>query len=80
MTTLDGRRVIVTGANGTFGRLLCGRLVASGATVVGLDLTAGEVELVYHEVISLGEARKGVGDGDLRRIVDRVRHADTVRL
>ncbi|GIJ79217.1 Short-chain dehydrogenase [Micromonospora phaseoli] len=38
MTTLDGRRVIVTGANGTFGRLLCARLALAGAGVVGLDL------------------------------------------
>jgi 2-isopropylmalate synthase len=45
-----------------------------------LHLTAAEIELVYHAVISLGEHRKGVGDGDLRRIVDRVRHTDAVRL
>ena len=28
---------------------------------------------MYHAVISLGEHRKAIGDGDLRRIVDRVR-------
>jgi hypothetical protein len=28
---------------------------------------------VYRAVISLGEHRKAIGDGDLRRIVDRVR-------
>ncbi|MGW0606795.1 SDR family NAD(P)-dependent oxidoreductase [Streptomyces sp. NPDC002640] len=35
-----GRRVIVTGASGTFGRELCRRFTESGATVVGLDLVA----------------------------------------
>jgi hypothetical protein len=28
---------------------------------------------VYRAVISLGEHRKAIGDGDLRRIVERVR-------
>ncbi|MFD0577182.1 SDR family NAD(P)-dependent oxidoreductase [Dactylosporangium darangshiense] len=43
MRTLSGRRVIVTGAAGTFGRLLCDRLTAEGAHVIGLDLHAGAV-------------------------------------
>jgi NAD(P)-dependent dehydrogenase (short-subunit alcohol dehydrogenase family) len=42
MTSLEGRRVIVTGAAGTFGKLLCARLVASGAQVVGLDLATAD--------------------------------------
>jgi 2-isopropylmalate synthase len=53
---------------------------------LGLALTALEIEHVYHAVISLGEHRKAIGDGDLRRIVERVRangpsnppHQDTV--
>ncbi|MGW0433109.1 SDR family NAD(P)-dependent oxidoreductase [Micromonospora sp. NPDC003197] len=40
MSTLAGRRVIVTGAGGTFGRLLCARLEGAGAAVVGIDLRA----------------------------------------
>ncbi|WP_433604027.1 SDR family NAD(P)-dependent oxidoreductase [Dactylosporangium sp. CA-139114] len=36
--TLHGRRVLITGASGTFGRALTERLLASGAQVVGLDL------------------------------------------
>ncbi|WP_051367472.1 SDR family NAD(P)-dependent oxidoreductase [Hamadaea tsunoensis] len=43
MNTLTGRRVIVTGAAGTFGRLLCDRFTAAGARVVGLDLRDGDV-------------------------------------
>lgn len=49
MTGLAGRRVIVTGARGTFGRQLCATLHAAGARVVGLDrypgTTAGVVVL-----------------------------------
>jgi NAD(P)-dependent dehydrogenase (short-subunit alcohol dehydrogenase family) len=37
MNTLAGKRAIVTGAAGTFGRLLCARLEQAGAAVVGLD-------------------------------------------
>jgi hypothetical protein len=40
---------------------------------IGLRVTHAEVEHVYREVITLGERRKAVGDGDLRRIVDRLR-------
>ncbi|WP_426502023.1 SDR family NAD(P)-dependent oxidoreductase [Dactylosporangium sp. McL0621] len=39
--TLQGRRVLVTGASGTFGRALTARLLAAGARVVGLDLVPG---------------------------------------
>jgi NAD(P)-dependent dehydrogenase (short-subunit alcohol dehydrogenase family) len=38
--TAEGKRVIVTGASGTFGRELCRRFTELGATVVGLDLAA----------------------------------------
>ncbi|MEU2387367.1 SDR family NAD(P)-dependent oxidoreductase [Streptomyces sp. NPDC012461] len=37
---MDGRRVLVTGASGTFGRALGERFTALGARVVGLDLVA----------------------------------------
>jgi len=63
------------------GRLVLGRhsgrhAVQQRCETLGLHVTAAELEQVYHTVISLGEHRKGVGDGDLRRIVDRVRHPD----
>ena len=38
-----------------------------------LRVTSEEIELVYRAVISFGEHRKIVGDGDLRRIVERLR-------
>jgi 2-isopropylmalate synthase len=38
-----------------------------------LHVTAEEIEQVYRAVISFGEHRKIVGDGDLRRIVERLR-------
>src|SRR5437868_6407994 len=40
---------------------------------LGLGVTAAEIEPVYRAVITFGEHRKIVGDGDLRRIVERVR-------
>jgi NAD(P)-dependent dehydrogenase (short-subunit alcohol dehydrogenase family) len=42
VTGLAGRRVLVTGARGTFGRQLCAALSAAGARVVGLDLHPDE--------------------------------------
>jgi 2-isopropylmalate synthase len=40
---------------------------------IGLGVTPLEIEQVYRAVISFGEHRKTVGDGDLRRIVERLR-------
>jgi 2-isopropylmalate synthase len=59
-------------------RLVLGRhsgrhAVQSRCDTPGFTLTHAELDLVYRAVISLGEHRKAIGDGDLRRIVDRVR-------
>ena len=59
-------------------RLVLGRhsgrhAVQQRCDALGLALTTPEIEHVYHAVIALGEHRKAIGDGDLRRIVDRVR-------
>jgi 2-isopropylmalate synthase len=59
-------------------RLVLGRhsgrhAVQSRCEMLGFTLTTAEVGEVYRAVISLGEHRKSIGDGDLRRIVDRVR-------
>ncbi len=51
--------------------------------VLGLALTADELAQVYHAVITMGEHRKSIGDGDLRRMVERAarrRHANLARL
>ena len=40
---------------------------------LGFTLTAAELDLAYRAVIALGEHRKVIGDGDLRRIVERIR-------
>ncbi|MBO4207406.1 SDR family NAD(P)-dependent oxidoreductase [Micromonospora echinofusca] len=42
MSGLAGRRVLLTGARGTFGRQLVTDLTAAGARVVGVDLTPAE--------------------------------------
>src|SRR6476661_624196 len=59
-------------------RLVLGRhsgrhAVQSRCETLGFTLTQAEIGEVYRAVISLGEHRKAIGDGDLRRIVDRVR-------
>ena len=59
-------------------RLVLGRhsgrhAVQSRCEALGFTLTQAEVGEVYRAVIALGEHRKAIGDGDLRRIVDRVR-------
>jgi len=59
-------------------RLVLGRhsgrhAVQSRCEALGFDLSPAEIDQVYHAVISLGEHRKAIADGDLRRIVDRVR-------
>jgi 2-isopropylmalate synthase len=59
-------------------RLVLGRhsgrhAVQSRCETLGFTLTHAEIDLVYRAVISLGEHRKAIGDGDLRRIVDRAR-------
>ncbi len=40
---------------------------------LGFVLTTDELGLVYHQVITMGEHRKSVGDNDLKRMVERVR-------
>ena len=59
-------------------RLVLGRhsgrhAVQCRCDALGFSLSHEELDLVYHAVISLGEHRKAIADGDLRRIVDRVR-------
>src|SRR5262249_26369027 len=59
-------------------RLVLGRhsgrhAVQSRCEALGYTLAPAEVDQVYHGVISLGEHRKAIADGDLRRIIDRVR-------
>jgi len=59
-------------------RLVLGRhsgrhAVQCRCEALGFSLTTSEIDQVYHAVISLGEHRKAIADGDLRRIIDRVR-------
>src|SRR5581483_3124410 len=64
-------------------RLVLGRhsgrhAVQSRCVALGFTLSPAEVDQVYHAVISLGEHRKAIADGDLRRIVDRVRTPSSI--
>jgi 2-isopropylmalate synthase len=59
-------------------RLVLGRhsgrhAVQSRCDTLGFALSPGEIDQVYRAVIALGEHRKSIGDGDLRRIIARVR-------
>lgn len=61
-------------------RLVLGRhsgrhAVQQRCDALGLRVTQVELEQVYSEVITLGERRKAIGDGDLRRMVERLRAA-----
>jgi 2-isopropylmalate synthase len=47
--------------------------VSRRCEMLGLGLTNDELARVYHEVVTLGEHRKSIGDNDLRRIVIRIR-------
>ncbi len=58
-------------------RLVLGRhsgrhAVQRRCEALGLTLSTADLDLVYRAVIALGEHRKVIGDGDLRRIVERV--------
>jgi 2-isopropylmalate synthase len=59
-------------------RLVLGRhsgrhAVQQRCDALGLHISPTELEQVYREVIALGERRKAIGDGDLRRMVERLR-------
>jgi 2-isopropylmalate synthase len=61
-------------------RLVLGRhsgrhAVQQRCEALALGVTTAELEQIYHAVITLGEHRKAIGDGDLRRIVERLREA-----
>ena len=45
--------------------------------ILGIVLTSDELAQVYHAVITMGEHRKSIGDGDLRRMVERLRGGGT---
>jgi 2-isopropylmalate synthase len=46
---------------------------------LGFTLTGDELAHVYHAVITMGEHRKSIGDGDLHRIIERMRSSATSR-
>jgi len=61
-------------------RLVLGRhsgrhAVLARCAALGLVLERHEIDHVYRAVVTFGEHRKAIGDGDLRRIIDRVRSA-----
>jgi 2-isopropylmalate synthase len=66
-------------------RLVLGRhsgrhAVQCRCEALGLNLTADQLDQVYRGVIALGEHRKVIGDGDLRRIVERTTAQPTAPL
>src|SRR6185295_17345333 len=62
-------------------RLVLGRhsgrhAVLSRCEALGFCLSPSEIDEVYRAVITFADHRKALGDGDLKRIVDRVRTPD----
>jgi 2-isopropylmalate synthase len=47
--------------------------------LLGFTLTGEEIAHVYHSVITMGEHRKAIGDGDLNRIIERMRSGSARR-
>jgi 2-isopropylmalate synthase len=47
---------------------------------LGFVLTNDELVAVYHQVITIGEHRKSVGDNDLKRMIERVRGGATATI
>jgi 2-isopropylmalate synthase len=61
-------------------RLVLGRhsgrhAVQNRCEALGYQFTAGELDRVYRAVIEAAERRKAIGDGDLRRIIERLHAA-----
>jgi 2-isopropylmalate synthase len=59
------------------GRLVLGRhsgrhAVQSRCEALGFHLTVAELDHVYRAVIDFSDHRRAIGDGDLRRIIDRL--------
>ncbi len=53
--------------------------VSRRCETLALALSGDELALVYHEVVTMGENRKSIGDNDLRRIVARIRARETTQ-
>ena len=47
LSKLAGRRILVTGAAGTFGRAMSARFTAQGAHVVGLDIARPDDSVIF---------------------------------
>ena len=57
---VSGKVIVVTGAGGGFGRLICHKAAAAGALVVGADNNAAALEQTVDEVINAGGKAIGV--------------------
>jgi NAD(P)-dependent dehydrogenase (short-subunit alcohol dehydrogenase family) len=71
-----GRRVLVTGASGTFGRAISSALTERGAVVIGLDLTPQPDDTV--EVIACDVTDDGSVDRGMARALDRLGGLDVL--
>ena len=71
-----GRRVLVTGASGTFGRAISSALTERGAVVIGLDLTPQPDDTV--EVIACDVTDDASVDRGMARALDRLGGLDVL--
>lgn len=73
---LAGRRILITGAAGTFGTAMASRFAAAGATVVGLDLAGDDdagIPIIGCDLTSQESVELAVKD-----VVDRIGGIDVV--
>jgi len=65
---LDGRNIVITGANGGIGRALCRRVRAEGATITAIDRAGDPQDPIWAELeavfiaLDVGQSRDAIAD------------------
>lgn len=75
--SLEGKKILVTGAAGHLGRVLCEHLVSDGAVVIAADLDHGRLKELQKEVDPRGQSIS-VFRADLANQDDRIQLASAV--
>ena len=57
---IDGKVIIVTGAAGGFGRLVCQKTAALGARIIACDINAAELNETTSSITAAGAYQRGL--------------------